>query len=49
MRVASQVAEWLKTLDLPHGIFAAGGASAPTQEKKKDLGSYEIRKYQESD
>ena len=22
----------------PHGIFAAGGALVPTQEKKKDLG-----------
>ena len=24
---------------IPHGIFAAGGAFVPTQEKKKDLRS----------
>ena len=38
IRVASRVAERLKTYDftiLPHGIFAAGGAFVPTQEKKK--------------
>ena len=33
-RVASRAAERLKILDQPHGIFAAGGASVPTQEKK---------------
>ena len=31
----------------PHGIFAAGGAFVPTQEKKK-LGSQEMRKLQEN-
>ena len=34
VRVASQVAERLKTQLRWHGIFAAGGAFAPTQEKK---------------
>ena len=31
----------------PHGIFAAGGALVPTQEKKKkkDLRSWETKKY----
>ena len=34
IRVASQVAEWLKTLgNYPHGIFATGGA-LPTREEK---------------
>ena len=36
----------------PHGIFAAGRAFMPTQEKekkkKKELGSYETMKYQEN-
>ena len=33
----------------PHGIIAAGGALAPTQEKKKKgLRSQEIRKAQET-
>ena len=36
MHVASRVVE-------RHGIFPAGG-SMPTPEKKKDLGSLEIRK-----
>ena len=26
----------------PHGIFAAGGAYVPTQEKKKKHGMYEL-------
>ena len=33
IQVASRVVERLRTL--PHGIFAAGGAFVPTQEKKK--------------
>ena len=33
--------------ELPHE-FAAGGAYVTTQEKKRDLGSQKIRKYQES-
>ena len=32
-----------KELPKPHGIFAAGGAFVPTQEKK-NLGSYGIEK-----
>ena len=31
----------------PHGIFAAGGAYVPKQEKKRDLRSEEITKFQE--
>ena len=34
LRVALQVLERLTTR-IPHGIFAAGGAFVPTQEKKK--------------
>ena len=35
--------------DLRHGIFAAGRAFMPTQEKKqKNLASYEIRKDHEN-
>ena len=33
----------------PHGIFAAGGAFVPTQEKKKkNLANWQIGKYYES-
>ena len=36
-RVALQVFEGLRLKIPPHGIFAAGGALVPTQEKKKRL------------
>ena len=44
MQVA-KVAEVAEGLRLRIRIFAAGGAFVPTQEKKKDLGSVESRKY----
>ena len=31
-----------------YGIFADGGAFVPTQEKKKDLESQQVREFQEN-